>query len=163
MRAQYLLLFIFLGTKIFYHHNKTDFVWSKYLNIREFPLRSSLTKLLISAHDLEIERGRYVSTKTQNSTSRENRLCRYCKEVLNIEEVESELHVLDYCLLYSQIRIKLGNKLNKTDTDSNFVTVSLNTYLKNNDEEKLFNIANFCKTCFEHRMAFMKYLDSYND
>ena len=110
-----------------------------------------MTKLLISAHDLEIERGRYTNTKTQTSTSRENRLCRYCTEVLNISEVENESHVLDSCQLYNEIRKKLTNKLNISDTNSlHSVTASLKLYLQDNDEKNLYNIANFCKKSFEH-------------
>ena len=147
----------------FYHLNKSKFVRSKYLSIREFSLRSSLTKLLISAHDLEIERGRYTSTKTQTNSSRENRFCGYCKNVLNIETVESERHVLDSCPLYKQIRKKFINKLNSSNTDSNSVTEPLKFYLCSDDDEKLYNIANFCKTIFEHRTAFVNYLNNYND
>ena len=152
------------STKLeFYRNIKSDFVRSKYLNLSEFPLRSYLTKLLISAHDLEIERGRYTNSKAQVTISRENRHCRYCKEVLNTEIVESESHFLDSCPLYSVFRNKLVHKLNITDTDSNIVTTSLKFNIENNDEKNLFSIANYCKSSFEHRTAFLEYLDSYNN
>ena len=54
---------------------KTIFKQEEYLNIKDFKMRSILTRFRISAHNLEIETGRYTSPKTPL----ENRLCMHCK------------------------------------------------------------------------------------
>lgn len=60
--------------------------------------RQALTKLRISAHTLEIERGRY------RNVPRENRLCSCC------DVVEDELHFLDKCRLYNKARQRLNQQ-----------------------------------------------------
>lgn len=64
--------------------------------------RKALTKLRISAHNLQIERGRYTIPYTQ----KENRLCRYCKD-----KIEDEYHFMMDCDLYNNDRLSLFNKL----------------------------------------------------
>ena len=57
-------------------------------------LRSQLAALRLSAHNLEIERGRHLDVP------RENRKCRLC----SMEMVESEYHFILVCPLYSELR-----------------------------------------------------------
>ena len=57
----------------------------------------------ISAHDLEIERGRW----TNPITPVENRLCPYCNLV------EDEIHFLFQCELYTNDRVAFFNKVNQ--------------------------------------------------
>ncbi len=80
----------------FYSTIKKQFKQEEYLNCSIYKYRTALTRLRISAHNFEIERGRYGA----NSTSRDQRFCRYCQEVLHSQVVESEKHVLDECPLY---------------------------------------------------------------
>ena len=74
---------------------KDDFTCSDYLNnILNKKLRGLLTKLRISAHDLNVERGRYVNIP------REERLCNCC----NMRVIENEYHFLLVCPSYIDIR-----------------------------------------------------------
>ena len=65
-------------------------------------LSKELTKNRISAHDLLIERGRYFRTRIP----REQRICVQCNQV------EDEEHFFLFCRKYTNLRIKLFNKLN---------------------------------------------------
>ena len=83
----------------FYNHIKSDFDKEPYLeHVNNFYDRANLTKLRISAHELQIESGRY------KNISRENRLCKWCRISTGSEMVESEDHVLYDCDLYSIVR-----------------------------------------------------------
>ena len=64
-----------------------------------------MTKLRISAHRLEIERGRY------NQTPVERRICPWCKLVLNNEIIEDETHFLQHCDLNAATRHKTHQKI----------------------------------------------------
>ena len=55
----------------FYSTCKTKFNRESYLAVPTFKLRSALTRLRISAHDLEIERGRYQSKLTKPDSSQQ--------------------------------------------------------------------------------------------
>ena len=68
-----------------------------------FETRSALARLRISAHDLQIERGRYTVPKTP----RIERTCDYCKIILQNIEIENEHHALYWCPLYIKPRYKL--------------------------------------------------------
>ena len=114
----------------FYSTIKTKFSREAYLSIPTFKYRSALTRLRISAHDLEIERGRYQSNSTKSDTdnkenkkasykSKEERTCRYCLEILQTTTTECEKHVLDDCLLYLKHRLKF---LQNTSTSMNFTS-----------------------------------------
>ena len=61
-----------------------------------------MTKLRISAHTLEIERGRYKKIPF------ENRLCNYCKT-----EIEDEKHFILYCKNYENRRKLLFQNLSE--------------------------------------------------
>ena len=94
----------------FYHNIKKEFTGTPepYLNLcKGFSRRYSTTQLRISAHDLEIERGRY------KNTSRVDRTCAWCQTSMGINTVEDESHVLFHCDLYSHYRSKLISNLNK--------------------------------------------------
>jgi hypothetical protein len=73
---------------------KFIFQQEQYLdNIKELSNRSTLACFRISAHKLEIERGRYTIPKT----AVENRICKQC----NCEAVEDEEHLLIKCKIFS--------------------------------------------------------------
>ena len=63
---------------------------------QDFTVRSILAKLRTSAHNLQIETGRF----SKNKTPREERFCPYYK-TLNIFTVEDEIHFLLSCSLFN--------------------------------------------------------------
>ena len=93
----------------FYHSIKSKFGREPYLETcKGFSRRYCTTQLRISAHDLQIERGRY------SNTPRENRICTWCQTSMGISKIEDESHVLYECDLYAKYRSKLITNLNKT-------------------------------------------------
>ena len=67
-----------------------------YLNmVKNIKHRIMLTKFRLSAHDLEIEKGRY----NNKSIKAEERYCKFCKSNNNLI-VEDEFHFLMICPLY---------------------------------------------------------------
>ena len=94
----------------FYHSTKVVFKKEPYIDVINNPShRYRTTRLRISAHDLEIESGRY------SKIPRESRVCKWCLLTFNENKIETENHMLFQCDLYADIRnnmIKL-NILNK--------------------------------------------------
>ena len=91
----------------FYHSIKGNFNKEPYLDFcKGFSRRYSTTKLRISAHQLQIEQGRYMNLP------REQRTCSWCKTSMGLDVIESENHVLYECDLYSKHRSKLISNLN---------------------------------------------------
>ena len=88
---------------------KKNFVYEKYLDLQaDFTLRRIITKLRISSHQLEIERGRYCSKKRkQERVEKEKRLCKNCSS----GEVEDEEHVVMMCPKYDHARRTMLNSL----------------------------------------------------
>ncbi len=146
-----------------------------YLKIPIFKYRSALTKLRISAHCLEIERGRYANTNKVQPTARSERLCRYCSEVLQNSVVESESHALNDCPLFIKHRLHfLSNpSIKKFIQDGRSTTVT-QIYEKvfstdfpavdqNTQNELYFEMSKYCHRIFEHRLTFHDYLDNCNE
>ena len=127
--------------------------------------RAALRRLRISAHCLEIERGRYGSHNTKNSIPREHRLCRYCNEVCKIEKIESEEHVLQDCPLYYKSRMEFQTKCRNVINASNRGTTepAREDDVQNTDNEIKFFLSKFCHKIFQIRKAFLDYLDDYTD
>lgn len=168
----------------FYRSIKSNLEREEYLTHPVMKFRSALTRLRISAHDLEIERGRYQIQKQNNSDdkeknknmrkSREERTCRYCMEVLHIKATECENHVLNDCLLYIKHRYDfLGTlNLNLADNVIPVTDIMKNIFNKppNNNSEidihrrhLIHKFAKMCSNIFDHRKAFHDFLDDYND
>jgi len=109
----------------FYNTCKSKFALEPYLTISKgFSRRYSTTQLRISAHNLEIERGRYTQTP------RDKRICKWCKTSMNVDCTENENHVLYNCDLYTTERNKLITRLNKIHSNSinnnlSFTTINL--------------------------------------
>ena len=81
---------------------KTTFKFESYLDyIKDFTARCALAKLRMSAHNLQIETGRFSKSKTP----RDERFCPYCK-TLNTLAVEDEVHFLLVCSLFNEERQK---------------------------------------------------------
>ena len=118
----------------FYHIHKNKFAREMYIdNVRGFSRRYSTTKLRISSHDLEIERGRY------SGTPKELRFCNWCHTSMGEKIIENENHLMFECDLYASLRSKLISQLNSLpetcmyDQDSNPLTLNVsNTILKEN-------------------------------
>ena len=89
------------STKLeFYDSITSEYEMEKYLKIElNRNYRVALSKLRISAHELEIERGRYLGKK------REERTCKFCNTI------EDEVHFLDYCTQYKELRKELINNI----------------------------------------------------
>ncbi|NRB82002.1 MAG: reverse transcriptase family protein [Saccharospirillaceae bacterium] len=104
----------------FYHLIKQNFQKEPYLdNIKNVSNRYRTTRLRISAHDFEIESGRY------KNIPRAERLCKWCQLSLSGKFIEDESHVLYICDLYGELRTKLINSLNKSPiTDDSSSTFS---------------------------------------
>lgn len=83
-----------------YIHLKTDLNFENYLNtIKSKYLRSSITRLRISSHNLRIQTGRYG----RNRIDRQERLCQVCQ----CSEIEDEYHFILICSVYHELRIRL--------------------------------------------------------
>ena len=129
----------------FYNNVTTSYKLEPYLiNSKEIRHRMALCKLRISAHDLQIEKGRYSNTPL------EKRKCTTCNAI------ENELHFLDDCNLYDTLRsdfilniqkqFKTDNKLHKE-------------YKKTSEVFKIDavqdQLAEYICNCFEKRTKLM--------
>ena len=86
----------------FYHSIKSEFGKESYLDlVRNSIHRHHTTKLRISAHDLEIESGRY------SNIPREERICKWCARSRGDKIIEDEKHILYDCDLYVDARNKM--------------------------------------------------------
>ncbi len=69
---------------------KSTFKFETYLDLLpDFNIRSTLAKLRLSAHNLQIEAGRFH----KNETRRDERFSLFCKTT-NVFEIENEIHFL---------------------------------------------------------------------
>lgn len=90
-------------------HWNIKFARESYLDtVKCFARRYSTTKFRISAHDLEIEKGRY------KNIPREQRVCQWCNTNMGEQIVEDENHVICDCGLYANIRSKFISALNSS-------------------------------------------------
>lgn len=120
-----------------------DFVTKEYrlepylINCKNKNYRKTFCKFRTSCHDLMIEKGRH------KKIPRENRICKYCKQV------EDEYHLLDECLLYDDMRnnlllnIKSGGNGSKQNTDKLSKIVTCDKYQ--------MVIIKYVYDCFEKR------------
>ena len=84
---------------LFYDKIKLGFEKEPYLDfVKNAKSRYCTTRLMISAHNLEIEYGRY------KKIPREQRKYKWCDSALNTSHLENEHHVLFECDLYANIR-----------------------------------------------------------
>jgi len=79
-----------------YNTFKSDFAYEDYLDMSNQKHCRALARLRISAHRLQIERGRY----TTPLTPAEHRLCKKCA----LTEIEDEFHLLMKCTNYTTLR-----------------------------------------------------------
>ena len=108
----------------FYSTIKTEFRAESYISTVSSEARKYIASIRSSAHDLNIERGRYTSKTHVPSLA--DKLCRHChlnsKEYvenflhlpfceLDMITIESEEHAIGYCPLYEHERAKLSSNL----------------------------------------------------
>ena len=137
---------------------KSNFRFEPYLDLLpDFKIRSTLAKLRVSAHNLQIEAGRFH----KNKTPREERICLYCRKS-NSFQVETEVHFLLSFPFYESERQKILEI-----TYRNFPsTISLSEHemfiwlMSQEDYETTKLLGNFCKTSFEIRTKYCMELKS---
>ena len=115
---------------------KANFGCEKYLSIvQNFNLRRSLTRLRLSAHQLAIEKGRYMGIP------RHNRVCPRCSS----GEIEDEMHFLFNCNSLKNERHKLisiidNNCINFTKLD---IKSKLIWLMSNENTDILYELCSF--------------------
>ena len=146
----------------FYNSFKSKFNQEPYLNISKgFSRRYSTTQLRISAHDLEIENGRY------KQLPQHERICTWCKTSMDLNTIEDENHLLYTCDLYSRDRRKLISRLNRsppnnidTPTSTNHSTTLIQHQLMTllgdptSTDYTVNCICTYILKCFETRKKF---------
>jgi hypothetical protein len=121
-----------------YRTFKQDFYYEPYLDyISKQEHQIALTRLRVSQHDLEIERGRYSKPKTD----RENRICKLC----DLREVEDEKHFMLSCLSFQLER--RDHKINDMG--------DLDNILHKYNKTTIISTAAFIHSCFERRKTIL--------
>ena len=93
---------------LFYNKIKHTFEKEIYLDlVTNCSFKYKTTQLRISAHELEIERGRY------KKIPRDKRICKWCENTLKSTRMEDEDHFLFHCELYAPLRTKLIKTITK--------------------------------------------------
>jgi hypothetical protein len=131
------------GKLRFFSKILATFKLQKYLtfNINKY-VRSFLTKLRLSAHNLAIETGRYCKP-----TIRANeRFCKACKD-----KVEDEHHFLIECPIYNSVRDKFFTLFNNNRKFNETTEVTINRLLNPSSSHlKDFCIENYLLRLSEH-------------
>ena len=140
---------------------KSNFEKEPYLDIvKTYSDRTSMTRLRISAHNLEVEMGR------RTKIPRTDRICKWCNLSLGSKTIENENHVINDCDLYAKPRRNLLHKLANllTDTPSQHLTKNIlsgpvitNTQHPNYENQchHLRLIARYVNRCFSLRQKFL--------
>ena len=110
-----------IHSKLFlYKDLKVSLEREYYLQHPNFEIRRTFTKMRISAHNLQIEKGRYMNCP------REQRLCQNCSVI------EDEQHFLLHCKNNQNLRRNLFDEILLEDKE----------FLNYNDNEKLVVLLN---------------------
>jgi hypothetical protein len=131
-----------------YRSFKNDFRQAEYLSVCTNMLhRHYLAKLRLGAHKLEIETGRYTSTKCRLKP--EERTCKICKS----GDTEDEFHFIMVCPNYNILRQSLFTKVNakyamfkKYDCSKQFLWL-----MSNADPDIINTLASYVYKCFMDR------------
>ena len=115
--------------------------------------RRAMTKLRMSSHSLEIERGRYSNTDPQD------RVCKFC-QVLGQREVENEAHFVIKCPQYSELREKYLPSNILDDRHLNEEEKLIKVLL---DIDNCKSVAKFIYQAFEDRETGLEVLASIQD
>ena len=127
--------------------------------------RIAMTKLRLSGHRLEIERGRYKKKKKNQSlpvnTDAESRFCSYC-QLKGQTAVEDEIHFLIKCPMSQGIRENSFPPQNLQDTqltdEEKFVLL-----MSDNETNDLRKTAKFIYCAFEEREIQLDVLNTLKD
>ena len=131
-----------------YSKIKNHFQYEEYLNIiKSKSRRASLTRLRISNHSLQIERGRYVIPKLPRS----ERLCSSCLKS-GSSAVEDELHFLFDCPIYADLRVNLLSSIPTQLLDQSVPKINLYFYLVNSEGKTIINLSTFCEDGFKRKV-----------
>ena len=132
---------------------KTNYKFECYLDyIPDFTVRRSLAKLRLSAHNLQIETGRFSKTKTP----RDERFCLYCKSK-NILTVENEIHFVLACPLYMEERRKFLEEIHTSfPTTASLNNLSMYKWLMTQEDYNITKcLGMLCKKFFDIRTKFL--------
>ncbi|KAK6188539.1 hypothetical protein SNE40_004697 [Patella caerulea] len=122
----------------FYYNIKNSYNMENYLCTLNKDESGALSKFRLSAHKLEIEKGRYCKP----FIPRNERLCENC----NLQLVEDEKHFLLYCPFYDNSRQQYLSPFIKPNiTDS----IQLNILI--NNVESIVNVGSFVLHAFKKR------------
>ena len=124
---------------------KNKFQFENYLNdIRNRKARVMLTRFRLSSHKLKIETGRYSNPPVP----REDRLCHYCQSVLNIREVEDEVHFMMICPQHNVARNELLDKVFSLSPAARCLDIgNLFYFMMTAEKDHTSIIAHFLETC----------------
>ena len=134
-----------------YAQFKTNMKFESYLNsIDVYKFRRDLARFRLSAHDLEIERGRY----NQKPKPIELRCCRLCLEK-RIQAVEDEIHFLLHCPSYSVERNEMISKItSKYPAVNDLMDVNKFVWLMNQEDPECVRwISYYVSKSFEIRKS----------
>ena len=127
-----------------YLYLKQNISYEPYLNIvNSYKARVCLTKLRISAHNLNIECLRYGRDRKPRS----ERLCYLC----NNGDIEDEFHFVLKCSKFQNLRQQFIKKY-YYKKPSMFKFVSL---LRTTNRKEIMNLGNFLLQAFEERKKFL--------
>ena len=129
-----------------YRTYKTDFRREEYLSQNK-SIRSSFTKLRLSAHKLHIETGRYKNVNEKLKP--QDRVCDYCSQ----NKCEDEPHFIMHCNLYDELRTVFFHDIidkfpmfKDYDRDMQYIWLMANV-----DEFILNKLTKYVQCCFVKR------------
>ena len=101
------------GKLYLFRRSKTDFGTEPYLkHISKLKLRRAFTAFRISAHNLEIETGRYIHNINNGScVKREDRFCTFCYEEDTTMVMGDETHAVLNCPRFTDMRNRVFGKV----------------------------------------------------
>ena len=115
---------------------KKTFKFEEYLEILpDRKQRKSLAAFRISAHQLQIEHGRYSGKKI------EERLCITCNDI------EDEVHVFCDCIKNQPLRTKMNQSIGKTLCNSVSNREIFISFMTSTDENTLKSVGLFVRSC----------------
>ncbi len=135
-----------------YAQFKTVFKFERYLDeIDDFKRRQCLSKLRMSAHNLEIEAGKYG----KNKIPRNERYCKYCIS-LGTKVLGDEIHFLMICPLFEKERHDLLNKIQEIYPTLNLSTYNKFVWLLSQEDAKCLNfLSTQVNKCFKKKETFI--------
>ena len=128
---------------------KTYMCQEKYLLVlKNQDIRKCLTSFRISAHQLEIEAGRYKNIPVNS------RICKLC----NSNEVEDEVHFLLGCNHYKGEREKFFDEVQLSCGNFTLLSpINKMIWLMSNEDNNIIELlANFIHDCTKKRLDFLK-------